>query len=117
MMNRQGFSLVEVIVMQNAVTRMVHQVAVDTRSTTALQLVEDRLALVRSDPQYDLLQTRYAATETNPGGNSGLTRVTAFTHVRDSTARGITDYERVTVSVSGTGLTRAVARTETVGAP
>lgn len=127
-MNRQGFSLVEVTValvllaagmlaLQEAVVRMVRQVSDDSRTASAIQLVEDRLELVRSDPQYDSLTARYTTTETSPGGVSGLTRVTAITRVRDSTAAGITDFRRITVSVQGSGLKFPISRTVSVAAP
>lgn len=127
-MNRRGFTLVEVAVslvilavgmltLQSALVRMLHQTTVDTRADVALQLVKDRIDLVRIDPQYDSLNARYAATETNAGGVAGLTRVTSILRTRDSTAAGITDYRRVTVTVSGRGLAKPIARTVTVGAP
>ena len=127
-MKRQGFTLVEVAValvilaagmltLQSALVRMLHQTTVDTRADVALQLVKDRIDLVRIDPQYDSLEARYAATETSPGGMLGLSRVTNIARTRDSTAAGITDYKRITVTVSGKGLQKPLARTVTVGAP
>ncbi len=127
-MNRRGFTLIELMIslvllafgimaVQNATVRLVHQVTVDTRADAALQLVLDRLELVRTDPQYDSLQTRYVGRETSPGGVAGLARVTAIVHTRDSTAAGIVDYQQVTVTVSGTGLSAPIARTVSVGAP
>lgn len=127
-MNRSGFTLIEVVValvllafgmlaLQSGVLRLVHEVGSDTRSTEALQLVLDRAALVRSDPRYELLESRYSATETDPTGAAGLVRVTDIQRTRDSTANGITDYKRITITVSGSGLSLPVSRTFSVGAP
>ncbi len=79
--------------------------------------MKDRLELVRTDPQYDSLETRYARTETNAGGVAGLTRITTIVRTRDSTSVGISDYKQVTVTVSGNGLSGPIARTVSVGAP
>ncbi len=128
MSNRHGFTLLEVAValvllaaglltLQSALLRLMHQSTLDTRADVALQLVKDRLDLVRTDPQFDSLEARYVASETNAGGILGLSRVTVIAHQRDSTAQGITDYKKITVTVNGSGLSRAVARTVTVGAP
>ncbi len=127
-MNRRGFTLIELMIslvllafgilaVQNATVRMVHQVTVDSRADAALQLVKDRLELVRTDPQYDSLETRYNRTETSPGGVAGLTRITNIVRTRDSTAAGISDFKQVTVTVSGNGLSGPIARTVSVGAP
>jgi prepilin-type N-terminal cleavage/methylation domain-containing protein len=127
-MNRRGFTLVEVVValvllafgmlaVQSAVLQLVRRVGEDSRASLAAQLIDDRLELIRADPRFDLLQSRYQGTETDPSGNTGLTRQTAVLHVRDSTARGITEYQRVTVTVSGSGLLAPVSRTVSVGAP
>ncbi len=134
MSERPGFTLIEVIVsmvllaagvllLQTAVVRMLHQVGGDTRLTTALQLVDDRLNQIQTDPQYDSLVARYnAQTESNAGGNTGLTRVTAIVIRRDSNVvggqfLGITDWRKVTVTVSGTGLSAPISRTVTMAAP
>jgi len=135
MKQRRGFSLVEVIVslvllmagilaVQTAVVRMAHQITSDSRVLTAVQLAGDRLEQVRADPQYVNLKATYHNSptgEVDVGGNKGLTRVTVVSPYRDSTkdASGvhITDYTRVTVTVSGTGLTTPIARTVTVGSP
>ncbi len=127
-MNRRGFTLVEVVValvllavgmlaVQSAVLQLVHRANQDSRAAVGAQLAGDRLELVRADPRYDLLSARYSATETDVAGNVGLTRTTDILHVRDSTAKGIADYQRVTVTVSGRGLSRPIVRTGTVGAP
>ena len=135
MRNRQGFSFVEVVIaltllaagiltVQTAVVRMAHQVSTDTRTLTAVQLVGDRLELIRADPNYTNLKTAYDNSpggETNVGGNPGLTRVTTVVQHRDSSKDTagvhITDYTQVTVQVKGTGLLVPVSRSVTVGAP
>ena len=82
-----------------------------------LQLVEDRIDLIRTDPAYDSLNTKYAGTENTIPGWSTLQRRTLLTRTRDSTAAGITDFYTVTVTVSGKGLRSGVRRTIVVGAP
>ena len=135
-MNRKGFTLVEVVValvllacgimaVQSAVVRLVHQVNMDTRVQTAVQLAEDRLELVRVDPQYVNLHATYDNSptgEVNVAGVTGLTRVTTtVAHVDTITdasgSKHVSDYTRITVLMKGSGLLVPISRTVTVGAP
>ncbi len=126
--SRQGFTLVEVLTslvllavivltLQTAAVQLLHQSSTSTRSTTALQLVEDRFALVEADPSYATLEATYNGTEANAGGNAGLTRTTSIAQTRTRVGSKYVDYKRVTVTVSGTGLPAPISRTVTVGAP
>jgi len=126
--SRGGFSLIEVITslvllaviilaLQTAALKLLHQSSTDTRTTTALQLVQDRFALIEADPNYASLEATYNATEPNAGGNTGLTRTTSIAQSRTRVGTKYVDYKRVTVTVSGTGLPAPLARTVTVGAP
>ena len=128
MRNRKGFSLIEVIVAlvvlavailgtQAMTATMIGTVTSSNVQAAAAQLVEDRIDRIRTDPAYDSLSTKYAATETALPGWPTLQRVTQLTRTRDSTVLGIKDYFTVTVTVSGTGLVSPVRRTIVVGTP
>ncbi|MDH5233360.1 MAG: prepilin-type N-terminal cleavage/methylation domain-containing protein [Gemmatimonadota bacterium] len=124
MKTRNGFTLVEVvlslsillIVMLGLVTLTGRTIRVSTtsdRDQAAIQLVTDRTDLVRSDPDYVGLDTLYAGTETSFPTLPGFTRVTRITRVTASRH----DYKKITVTVSGPGLSAPVARTVVVAAP
>lgn len=128
MANRQGFTIVEVLValvvlavvlvgLQTATGQLLHAVAESDRQLLARQLVDDRIKQIQLDPAYTLLASRYGGEEKSLPDAPGLTRVTDFLKVRDSTSAGIVDFWRITVRVDGTGLAAPVARTITVGAP
>jgi len=121
---RNGFTLIEVMIaltilmivlvgMASVTTRSVHVTTVSDREEAAIQLVTDRLEFVRSDPRYNSLDSLYGTTETNFATLPGFTRVTKLTRV----TTGGNDYTRVTVKVTGPGLSQPVARTITVGQP
>lgn len=125
---RPGFTLVEVMIslvllavivltLQGAAVRLLHQSGADTRTTTALQLVEDRFALIEADPSYATLETKYNGSEADVGGNVGLSRRTSIAQTRTRVGSKYVDYKRVTVTVSGSGLPAPISRTVTVGAP
>lgn len=125
---RSGFTIVEILLalllmtfmvmgFQAATGEIIHYSAQSDRNSVASQLVEDRLELVRVDPLYEGLASRYAGTESSLPGHSGLVRTTTVTRTADTLATGIRDYTKITVSVSGTGLSRDVARTVVVAAP
>jgi Tfp pilus assembly protein PilV len=124
MQARRGFSLVEVVValtilmvvMLALITltgRTMHIATVADREQAALQLVTDRTDQILSDPRYTALDSLYETTETSFPSLTGLSRTTLITHVNDS----INDYKKITVTVTGTGLTSAIARTVTLAAP
>ncbi|NIS31450.1 MAG: hypothetical protein GWN73_14560, partial [Actinobacteria bacterium] len=87
------------------------------RETAAAQIVEDRIERIRVEPGYASLSARYAESGTALPDHPGLARETVIARHRDSTATGITDFTRVTVTVDGTGLPRPVSRTVTVARP
>lgn len=128
MRTRKGFSLIEVIVAlvilavaimgsQALASTMIRTVTTSNAQAAAAQLVEDRIDRIRTDPAYDSLTQKYAATESPLPGWPTLQRVTVLTRTQDSTATGVTDYFTVTVTVSGTGLRAPVSRTVVVGSP
>jgi prepilin-type N-terminal cleavage/methylation domain-containing protein len=127
---RGGFTLVEVLIsivllgiaLVSAQALMTERLVVDMggkdREAVATQLVQDRIQSIQLDPVYSTIESRYAGTETSISGFPRFQRVTTFQHVVTAVAgRGVTDYERVTVTVSHPALKTPVALTETVGAP
>lgn len=125
---RDGFTMVEVLIalvllavvlvgMQTATGRFVRIVSDSDRQAAAVQIAEDRVELIRADPEYGELESRYEGLEADVPDYIEFTRETRLLHVRDSTAAGITDYKRVTVTVDGRGLVAPVVRSVTVGRP
>jgi prepilin-type N-terminal cleavage/methylation domain-containing protein len=126
MKNERGFTLIEVMMaltiiagvllaMGAATASFVHEVAVGNRNAMALQLVDDRIETVQTDPYYAGLDTAYAGTETDFPTLPGYTRTTTILAVGG--AGQSVNYKKVTVTVAGPGLAQPVARTITVGAP
>ena len=87
--------------------------AISDRQEAATQLVNDRLDQIRVDPNYITLDSVYATTESSFPTLPGFTRVTTIIRTTSSN----NDFKRITVSVTGPGLSAAVARTVTVAAP
>lgn len=121
---RRGFSLVEVVVALSILVgvvlalltltgRSMHIATIADREQAALQLVTDRTDLILADPRYAALDSLYAGTETSFPTLTGLTRTTTITTVDDSD----NNYKKITVRVSGEGLSNPVARTVTRAAP
>lgn len=124
MAQRRGFSIVEVVValtilmvvMLALITltgRTMHIAVIADREQAALQLVTDRTDEILTDPRYDDLDSLYAGTDSAFATLGGLRRTTTVLHVLDS----IQDFKRITVTVSGLGLDRPIARTIAVAAP
>lgn len=124
MNNRSGFTLIEVILaltillvvmmmLASTTGKTVHTAATGSNQEAAIQLAMDRVEQVRSDPNYAGLDTAYAKTETTFPTLSGFTRVTSIVRTTSSN----NDYKKVTVTVTGPGLTSAIVRTVTVAAP
>jgi type II secretory pathway pseudopilin PulG len=127
--SRDGFSLVEMIIAILILTGAVLGIASSTGGLiasasetemefAALQSVEDRLALIRLDPRYGLLDSIFSGAETGLPGLHGLTRTTRVTRSRVQMDGGtLLDYTTVTVTVSGDRLEDAVSRKLILGAP
>ncbi len=127
-LDRDGFTIVEVLLallllsfmvmgFQAATGEIIHYAAQSDREAVAVQLVEDRLDLIRLDPQYDSIESRYETTETNLPDYPGLTRSTNVVRTYQEQTNGILDYTKVTVTVDGGSLRGPVARTIVLGAP
>jgi prepilin-type N-terminal cleavage/methylation domain-containing protein len=124
--NQRGFTLIEVILaltillvvmMMLATTtgKTVHIATTSANQEAAIQLAIDRVEQVRADPQYDGLDSMYAKTETTFPTLAGFTRVTSI--VRTGGLGQPNDYKKITVRVTGPGVSPAVVRTVTVAAP
>lgn len=121
---RDGFTLIEIvmamsillIVMLTLITmtgRTVHVTTLSEREQAAIQLVTDRTDEVRTNPAYASLDSLYEGTETSFATLAGFQRVTNIVR----TNSGGHDYKKVTVTVTGPGLSAPVSRTITVAAP
>lgn len=127
--DRGGFTIIEVLLallllsftvlgFQAATGEIIHYAAQSDREAVAVQLVEDRLDLIRIDPQYEALEARYAESETILGADyPGLTRTTHVVHTYAEQATGVLDYLTITVTVDGGSLRAPVGRTIVIGAP
>ncbi len=125
---RKGFTLVEVIVAmvlltmvvlgsQSLAASMIRTAATSNVRMQAMQLAQDRIDLIRIDPQYDSLSNRYTATESSISGHPGFSRRTAFARVQTATSVGTIDFLRITVDVTAPTLQGPVTRTVTVAKP
>lgn len=124
MTNQRGFTLIEVVValtillvvMVGLITmtgKTANVAAISDRQEAATQLVNDRLDQIRVDPNYTTLDSTYGTTESSFPTLPGFSRVTTIIRTTSSS----NDFKRITVSVTGPGLSAAVARTVTVAAP
>ncbi len=128
-MNRQGFTIVEMIVAILILTTAILGMGASAGfmmqaasgagvKSEALQAVEGRISQIVMDPRYTVLDSIYGGTETTLPGLEGYDRQTAITHVYQAGAPGkFTDYKRIVVTVSGPGLTEDITRTMIVGTP
>ena len=125
---RDGFTVVEVLLallllsfvvmgFQAATGQIIHYAARSDRALVGVQLAEDRLELVRLDPRYEGLKSRYEGKETSLEGFDGITRTTTITRTRSTQATGLLDYHTVTVTVGGGGIREPVSRTIIIAAP
>ena len=113
----QGFTLLEVMValsllavtalgMASVAGSLVHTSADGRLAAEAGAAADARISNIQVWPNYDNVDSIFVGTESNTPF-TGWTRVTAETHVTADS----NDYKRFTVSVTGPGLTAAVART------
>lgn len=127
-LGRDGFTIVEVLLallllsfmvmgFQAATGEIIHYAAQSDREAVAVQLVEDRLDLIRLDPEYAAIEARYEAVESTLVDYPGLTRTTEIVHTYQQQSAGVLDYLKVTVTVSGPSLRAPVAHTIVIGAP
>jgi Tfp pilus assembly protein PilV len=123
--NRDGFTLVEVVVASVILTGALlamagfsmryQQIDAAGRSLSrASQAAAQRMEAVRSSTPYNGLDTM-AVSESAVEGFPGYQRVTSVTHVGGTTSDTL-DYRIVTVRVTTPGIPRMVSRTSIVGA-
>ena len=120
---RRGMTLMEVMVamviltgallgMGRFITSFQHSTSNNSLSSTATDLVVDRLETIKSNTSYVNLTATYAAIEAAIPGFPNYTRVTQV--LRTNTAS--TDYTAVTVTVSHPGLSKPVKKSTIIAA-
>ena len=128
-MKTKGFTLVEVIVsvvilavailgLSAATTSLIGRSTEATTHARALNVVEDRLALIRLHPIYEELEDLFVESDEKvPELPEEFRRSTSITRVRQAVPGGpfFIDYTRITVSVDGPGLDQPISRTAEVG--
>lgn len=126
--NRDGFTIAEVLLalvllafmvmgFQAATGEIIHYAAQSDRKAIALQLVHNRLDVIRLDESYETLVSRYREDATALEDYPSLTRTTLVERTRATQERGVLDFTTLTVTVDGGGLRDPVARTIIVAAP
>lgn len=124
----RGFTLVEVLLalvllsfmvmgFQAATGEIINYAAQSDRQAVALQMVEDRLSLIRLDPDYEDLVDRYEVEEEALPGYPALNRRTDMVRIQREESRGILDFTTITVTVAGRSLRDPVSRTIVIAAP
>lgn len=125
---RAGFSLIEIMValtllaavaltMAAATGTMASSTSRDGQILRGLDLVREQIELIKGDPTYRQMESRYTGTEVIPGGE-GFTRTTTIRRVvAPGAGTRVLDYKVVEVRVTGPGLLQPVIRTVTIGAP
>lgn len=126
---RGGFTLTEVLVAVvllglvalatgGATARLASSGARDGQVMMAVDLVDERIERVQSDPSYALLEARWAGAESTLPLHPGFTRSTTITRTLQNLSGGRRlDYKTVEVVVQGPGLGAPVRRTVVVGVP
>lgn len=128
MAGREGFTIVEILLallllsfvvlgFQAATGEIINYSAQSDRDALAVQLAEDQLELIRLDPEYEQLESRYEGVEEDLSGFPGLTRRTVMARTQATLETGVLDYLRITVTLEGGGLPDPMARTIVVAAP
>jgi prepilin-type N-terminal cleavage/methylation domain-containing protein len=124
--HRGGFTLVEVILaltillvvlmlLASSTGKTIHTVATSSAQEAAMELAMSRIEQIRADPQYNTIDSIYGTTETGFPTLPGYTRVTKV--VRVGGVGLPNDYKKITVTVTGPGVTPPVSRSATVAAP
>lgn len=125
--SRRGFALVELIValtilavvflgFAGILPAMLQASSRAQVDFLTLNAVEDRMALVLTDPRYGELEDLYAELEDEIPHLPGYLRITEIERTVDTLATGrVLDLTQVTVRVQGPQPPRVVERTVTVG--
>jgi type II secretory pathway pseudopilin PulG len=124
-----GFTLIEITIAILILTAAVLGIAASTGRMIAptgeaeiefkaLQIIEDRLAAIRLEPRYGVLDSLFSGTQSTLPGLPGYTRTTLVErHEIPQTGGKILDYTEVVVTVSGPGLATDRFRKLVLGAP
>ena len=126
MVAQRGFTLIEIMIaliiltvvilgLATATAQVVHVVALGDRNAAAIQLADSRVEAIQMDPDYNGLDTLYVEVETDFPTLPGYTRETRIARVGGLGQSD--DYRKITVTVTGPGLSGPVSRTVTVAAP
>jgi type II secretory pathway pseudopilin PulG len=126
--NQRGFSLVEattsLVVLAVAIlgltatsARLTQVTAEAENRALALQVVEDRISMIRLHPVYQELDSLFSETGSEIPELPTFTRSTSLSRIRQPQGDNgrYLDYTRITVTVSGPGLNEPVSRTVAVG--
>jgi len=128
MRNRDGFSMVEVMVsmallavvfmaLSGTTARYAHDVSASTARAVAIQMANDRLDEVQMHPRYGELSLVFGGSELDVNGIRDAMRTTTVRRMADTLDSGIVDFTKVTVEVQHPGLLHPIARTAVIGAP
>jgi prepilin-type N-terminal cleavage/methylation domain-containing protein len=123
MRGREGFTLIEMLIalvmmsfilvgLAGVTGRLSRSVDTNERKTLAVELAEDKIAEILIDADYDSLDVRYEGTDYP----LGFTR-TVNDIVRTGGKGKTNDYKKITITVSGPGLSTPIIRSTTVAAP
>ena len=85
--------------------------------TIAVNLADQRLSLIRSNPNYSVIDSIYGVAETSISGFPGYARTTTIVHTGGAPPTYTDDYKTVTVTVTSGALTTSVVKTVIVAAP
>jgi len=117
MRTRTGMTLIEVMIamsilvgallgMGRFITGFQHATSNGSVSSTASDLVQDRLETIKGYNNYASLETTFNGTESSISGYPGYKRTTTITRTVNAT----TDYKAVTVTVTYTALNMPVKK-------
>ncbi len=127
--SREGFTLIEIMIaivmlsvailgLAASSSKMLEPTNSAENDFIALEHVQDRLAEVRLDPRYGLLDSLYATTDSPLVGLPGAVRVTTFARTQDVQPSGkVVDYWTVVVTVRGGRVSAPVMRSLIIAAP
>lgn len=126
MRRSRGFTLIEIMIslviltvvvlgLATATAQVVHVVTLSDRNAAAIQLADSRIEEVQMSPDYNAIDSLFAGTESGFPGLAGYSRETKI--LRVGGLGQAQDFKKITVTVTGPGVSDPVSRTITVAAP
>ncbi len=126
MRRSRGFTLIEIMIslviltvvvlgLATATAQVVHVVTLSDRNAAAIQLADSRIEEVQMSPDYNAIDSLFAGTESGFAGLAGYSRETKI--LRVGGLGQAQDFKKITVTVTGPGVSDPVSRTITVAAP